>query len=63
MTTVWFEDREIGRNERQDGKADVVPATSGERLAHYERRYRQFATELSAIELTFSGRVIHRYTS
>jgi hypothetical protein len=40
----------------------MVQAKSQERLADYERRYRELAAQLAEIGLISSGSVTHRYT-
>jgi alkanesulfonate monooxygenase SsuD/methylene tetrahydromethanopterin reductase-like flavin-dependent oxidoreductase (luciferase family) len=40
----------------------MVQARSEERLADYERRYRELAAQLAEIGLISSGSVTHRYT-
>ena len=41
---------------------EMAQATSEERLADYERRYRELAAQLAEIGLISSGSVTHRYT-
>jgi hypothetical protein len=40
----------------------MARTTPTERLAHYERRYRQLATELAGIGLISAGSLTRRYT-
>jgi alkanesulfonate monooxygenase SsuD/methylene tetrahydromethanopterin reductase-like flavin-dependent oxidoreductase (luciferase family) len=40
----------------------MVQAKNEERLANYERRYRELAAQLAEIGLISSGSVTHRYT-
>jgi hypothetical protein len=40
----------------------MSPTDTAERLADYEQRYRELATELAGIGLIHAGSVTHRYT-
>ena len=40
----------------------MAKATSEQRLADYERRYRELAAQLAEIGLISSGSLTHRYT-
>lgn len=40
----------------------MATATSAEKLAHYERRYRELAAQLAEIGLISSGSITRRYT-